>query len=168
MSKWEVLTCRYLDDNAGLFSGPDMINQKTSHMNINNVFVVTATGITLTPLLLTLLFSDMTVLTRLFLELTEFFTPFPWMVLAASGIFHDVSSFAHAAILWLFQLRWTGCLMDFFTLTPHSTLLSFLAVSQALPSLAGSRAVLDLEGSYSLDYYSCWREMPRHSSKNTI
>ena len=145
-----------------------MINQKTSHMNINNVFVVTATGITLTPLLLTLLFSDMTELTRLFLELTEFLTPFPWMVLAASGIFHDVSSFAHAAILWLFQLRWTGCLIDFFALTPHSTLLSFLAVSQALPSLAGSRAVLDLEGSYSLDCCFCWRELPRHIPKNTM
>ena len=89
------------------------------------VTVISLHRITLIPLLLTLLFSVLAELTGLLLTLSEFLAPFLWLVFAASGIFHDVSSNAHAAILSVFQLRKTGCLTDFFTHTLGPTLLSF-------------------------------------------
>lgn len=103
--------------------------------------------ITLIPLLLTLLFSVLAELTGLLLTLSEFLAPFLWLVFAASGIFHDVSSNAHAAILSVFQLRKTGCLTDFFTHTlgPHFSLFLSPRISE-LPSLAGSCTLLGWEG----------------------
>ena len=69
------------------------------------VTVISLHRITLIPLLLTLLFSVLAELTGLLLTLSEFLAPFLWLVFAASGIFHDFSSDAHAAILSVFQLR---------------------------------------------------------------